>query len=45
MNEETISKLKHDINRIKLKFKRDPGSTDWLPYENIKKFPQVTEED
>ena len=45
MNEETISKLEQDINRIKLKFKRVPGSTDWVPYEDIKKFPQTTEED
>ena len=45
VNEETISKLEQDINKIKLKFKRVPGSTDWVPYEDIKKFPQTTEED
>ena len=45
VNEETISKLEQDINRIKLKFKRVPGSTDWVPYENVKKFPQTTEGD
>ena len=45
VNEETISKLQQDINKIKLKFKRVPGSTDWVPYEDIKKFHQTTEED
>ena len=45
VNEETISKLQQDINKIKLKFKRVPGSTDWVPYKDIKKFPQTTEED
>ena len=40
-----MSKLEEDINKIKLKFKRVPGSTDWVPYENIEKFPQTTKED
>ena len=39
VNEETISKLQQDLNKIKLKIKRVPGTTDWVPYEDIKKFP------
>ena len=45
VNEETISKLQQDLNKTKLKLKRVPGTTDWVPYEDIKKFPQTTEED
>ena len=45
VNEETISKLQQDLNKITLKLKRVPGTTDWVPYEDIKKFPQDTEEE
>ena len=45
MNEDPISKLQQDLNKITLKLKRVPGTTDWVPYEDIKKFPQDTEEE
>ena len=45
VNENTISKLQQDLNKITLKLKRVPGSTDWVPYEDIKKFPQDTEKE
>ena len=44
-NDETILELPQVLNEIKMKFRRVPGSTDWVPYEDIKKFPQTTEED
>ena len=45
VNEDTISKLQQDLNKITLKLKRVPGTIDWVPYEDIKKFPKNTEEE
>ena len=45
INEDTISNLKQDLNKIILKLKRVPGSQDYVPYEDIKKFPQNTGEE
>ena len=44
-NNETISVSPQNLYPIKMKFKRFPGSTEWVHYEDIKKFPQTSEED
>ena len=45
VNEESISNLQKDLSRIILKLKKVPGSQDYVPYEDIKKFPQDTGEE
>ena len=45
VNKESISNLQKDLSKIILKLKKVPGSQDYVPYENIKKFPQNTEEE
>ena len=43
VNKESISKLQNDLGRLVLKFKRVPGSQDYVSYQDIKKFPQSNE--
>ena len=45
VNEDTMSHLQKDLSKIILKLKKVPGSQDYVPYEDIKKFPQNTEEE
>ena len=45
VNKESISNLQKDLSKIILKLKKVPGTQDYVPYEDIKKFPQDTEED
>ena len=45
VNEDTISNLQKDLSKIILKLKKVPGSQDYVPYGDIKKFPQNTEEE
>ena len=44
VNEESISKLQNDLGRLVLKFKKVPGSQEYVTYQDIKKFPQAEEE-
>ena len=45
VNKESISNLQKDLSKIILKLKKVPGSQDYVPYEDIKKFPQDREEE
>ena len=45
VNNESISKLQNDLGRLVLKFKKVPGSQEYVSYQDIKKFPQSDEEE
>ena len=45
VNNKSISNLQKDLSKIILKLKKVPGTQDYVPYQDIKKFPQDTEED
>ena len=45
VNKESISNLQKDLSKIILKLKKVPGTQDYVPYQDIKKFPQNAEED
>ena len=39
VNKESISKLENDLGRLVLKFKKVPGSQEYVSYQDIKRFP------
>ena len=45
VNKESISNLQKDLSKIILKLKKVLGTQDYVPYQDIKKFPQDTEEE
>ena len=45
VDEKTIAKMQNDLNKIKLKIKKEPKIKKGVSYENIKKFPEAQNED
>ena len=45
VNKNTIAKLEQDLNKVKLLPKHDPITKKWVSYDNIKKFPEVLEDE
>ena len=45
VDRNTIAKLEQDLNKVKLVLKRDPNTKNWVSYDKIKKFPEVSEDD
>ena len=41
VDRDTIAKLEQDLNKIKLTLKRDPGSKNWVSYDNIQNFLEL----
>ena len=45
VDRDTIAKLEQDLNKVKLTLRRDPGTKNWVSYDHIKKFPEVSEDE
>ena len=45
VNNESISSLQKDLGKLILKLKKVPGTQEYVSYQDIKKFPQDTEEE
>ena len=45
VDSNTIAKLQHDLNKVKLVLKRDPTSKQWVSYDKIQKFPAIIEDE
>ena len=45
VNNESISNLQKDLGKLILKLKKVPGTQEYVSYQDIKKFPQDTEEE
>ena len=45
VDNNTIAKLQHDLNKVKLVLKGDPTTKKWVSYDKIKKFPEVIEDE
>ena len=45
VDRDTIAKLEQDLNKVKLVLKRDPNTKNWVSYDKIKKFPEVSEDE
>ena len=45
VDNNTIAKLQHDLNKVKLVSKHDPTTKKWVSYDKIKKFPEVIEDE
>ena len=45
VDNNTIAKLQHDLNKVKLVLKRDPTTKKWVSYDKIQKFPEIIEDE
>ena len=45
VDRNTIAKLEQDLNKVKLILKRDPNTKNWVSYDNIKKFPEASDDE
>ena len=45
VDRDTIAKLEQDLNKVKLTLRQDPNTKNWVSYDNIKKFPEVSEDE
>ena len=45
VDNNTIAKLQHDLNKVKLVLKHDPTTKKWVSYDKIQKFPEIIEDE
>ena len=45
VDSNTIAKLQHDLNKVKLVLKRDPTSKQWVSFDKIMKFATIMEDE